>query len=778
MYKAEDLLLDRMVAIKFIPAYLTDNPVQKDRFINEAKALAALNHPNVATIYGIEESESESFIVMEYVDGCDLRKILTDHGSESGNYFMPIEKILQISLQVVEGMQAAHQKQIIHRDIKPENIMIGFQDRVKILDFGIAKITGKQSLTKIGTAVGTAAYMSPEQASGQQLDHRSDIWSFGVVLYEMITGRRPFDGDYEQSIVYSILHGQPDSIELYRQDVPENLRDIVYKSLSKNPDHRYQHCEELVAELRSSINHKGAAEETVSRKSGLGGGSSVFTVKKLNKKIKRYLNTLKNRSEISRGIIPVVLILFAVSFYIYYSNIQSNKPHGKKIAVLPFMNMSKDPNDEYFSDGIMEDILTELVKISDLKVISRTTMMRYKNTNKTLSEISEELNSDVVLEGSVRRDSNNLRITVQLIDSKTDEHIWADTYDEKPERVFIIQSKIALKIASTLQAELSADEKTRIENSKVYNPEVYNLILKGRYFVNKLDSLSVVKAIELFSKALAIDPENASVLSFLANAYIVQTEMGYINLEDGYSKARNLVTKALDIDDDLAVPHTVLGMIKVAYDWDWRGAEKEFQKAIKIEPGNTSTLNQMGQLARTFGNIDEAIILMQRTIELEPVDIINYLYLAHFQMYANRLDDAVGTIKKGLELNPHFPYLHYILGCTYMLKKEPDKALIEINKEPVEAYRFYLLPMLYNDLGRYKEADSTLKDCIAKYKDIGSYNIAEIFAYNGRIDLAFVWLEKAYESRDGSLPYIKGDPFLKNIVNDPRYNSFLEKMNL
>ena len=763
VYKAEDIQLDRIVALKFIPHSLTGNLSEKKIFVNEAKALAILNHPNVATIYSTEEYKGKYFIVMEFVEGKDLRKILTE--DEIPN--LTIEKIVNIIVQIVKGLQAAHNKQIVHRDIKPENIIINPEEQVKILDFGLAKMKGRELLTITGTTFGTVAYMSPEQSRGEYVDHRTDIWSVGVILYEMITRNRPFRGDYEQAIIYSILNETPEPINSKYYNIPKKLEKIVFKALAKKPDDRYSNCDEFLNELKSCPMPDSLKAER----------PEVSSLKH-NKNFNWYFKSIIKQLKISWRIIVAVVILLAIGIFIFYPKLSNNNLPGKKIAVLPFLNMSNNSNDEYLSDGIMEDILTQLAKISDLKVISRTTMMRYKNTNKTIGEISKDLNSDVLLEGSVRRDSNQVRITVQLIDSKTDEHIWAETYDEKPDQMISIQSEIALKIANTLKAELSKDEKSRIENSKFNNPVIYNLLLKGRYFINKLDSTSVVKAIELYNEALAIEPNNANILTHLANAYQVQTEMGYIGLAAGYSKSRQLVEKALSIDKDLANAHTVLGMIKVAYDWDWSGAGEEFQKAIKIEPGNITTLNQMGQLARTLGQFDEAINLMQRTVDLDPLIIINYLYLGQSQMYANQLNEAISTFKKGLELSPEFPYLHYMLASTYLLKGEPEKSLTEIEKEPIEAYRLYTLPMIYNDLKNKSQFELILNECIEKYQDIGSYNIAQIFAYNGNNDLAFSWLEKAYERRDGSLPYLKGDPFLKKIEKDPRYNKFLNKMNL
>lgn len=778
IYKAKDTKLGRTVAIKFLPNRDAINPDERIRFKREAMAVATLNHPNIATIHGLEEVDDRMFIVMEFIEGRELRDILSNAEEMRRVPVLPIEAILRLAIQIVKGLQAAHEEGIVHRDIKPENVMINTKDQVKITDFGLAKITGAELLTKTGTIVGTVAYMSPEQARGAPVDQRTDIWSVGVILYEMITGQRPFRGEYEHAVMYSILNENPEPLKLKYPAIPEKLEQIIGRTLAKNPSDRYQNCEQLLNDLQSCIHSTGPSDALDLQATAPEPETQGNAFKRLQRSASRRLKFI-NRQWRLPWMISIGIILLAVAgTYIFLRKSHPDREHGKKIAVLPFININKDPADEYFSDGIMEDILTQLVKISELKVISRTTMMRYKNTNKTLREISNELDADVVLEGSVRRDADRLRISVQLINANTDEHLWAESYDRELDQVFVIQSEIAQKIASTLKAKLSPAEKELLDLPKTYNPDVYNLLLKGRYFVNRLDSVNIAKGIDLYTEAGAIDPRNARVWAYLANAYTVQADCGYVSIDEGYSKGREMVDKALLLDDKLAIAHTVSGIIKLVYDWDWEGAEIECQKAIEIEPGNTTTINLMGQLARTLGRLEEAIEYIQRAINLEPVIVINYVYLAHFLMYADRLDEAVGIVEKGMELNSQFPYLHYLLGCVYLLHGKPENALVEMEKESFEPYRMYGLPLIYHALGRQGEADAALQECITKYHDIGSYNIAKIYAYRGDSDRAFEWLEKAYALRDVSLPEIKGDPFLKNIERDPRYAAFMKKMKL
>ena len=768
VYKAQDIKLDRFVAIKFLNRKVGSDAGEKDRFLVEAKALAKLNHPNVATIYDIQDYDDKSFIVMEFIEGTNLRAVIDQSKEGGGANNLTPDSIIDYTIQILHGLQAAHQKNIVHRDIKPENIIIDDENHVKILDFGLAKITNQPLLTKTGTTIGTVAYMSPEQTRGDTVDNRTDIWSAGVIFFELLTGYRPFKGEYEQAVIYSILNEDPIPLKNYNPDLPEKLGSIAMKALAKNPAGRYQNCSQFLKDLTVFAKTSGVSAADIS--SAAEGSNDTAENRK---------KSAGRKNKIRWAAAGSAFILIAAASVIILNLISpSEVAVNKKIAVLPFVNMSNDPEDEYLSDGIMEDILTQLVKISDLKVISRTTMMGYKNSPKDIREISKDLNADIILEGSVRRLDDQLRISVQLIDSRTDEHLWAETYNEKLTKGFNLESKIALKIASALQIKLTKEEQDDFEHSKIYDPEIYKMILQGRYFVNKLDSASIVKGIELYSQALSMEPNDAMILTSLANAFTVYADCGFISTQTGYSKARELVEKALQLNDKLPVAHSVLGLIKMVYDWDWTGAQDEFEKAIKMQPGNTTTLNQMGQLAQALGKPDEAVLLIQQAVDLEPVTMINYVYLGQFLMYDNRPDEAVAVLKRGLEINPHFAYLHYLLGCAYLLQEKYPEALQEIEKEPVDNYRLYGLSMAYYALGRKKEADRTLNECIIKYRDIGAFYIAEIHAFRGETDKAFEWLEKAYSLRDGALSYITGDPFLKKIFGDPRFETFMKKMNL
>jgi len=771
VFKAEDTKLKREVAIKFLPRFISTNDEERKRFEIEAQAAASLNHPNIAHIYAIEEAEDEMFIVMEFIDGIELKDKINS-GSISTH------EAINIAKQIAVGLEAAHKKGIVHRDIKSSNIMISNDGKVKITDFGLAKVKGNSQLTKIGSAIGTIAYMSPEQASGKTVDQCTDLWSLGVVFYEMLTGSQPFKGDYEQAIIYSILNEPPEPLRLKRPDIPEKLEQIVSRTLAKKPADRYQNCEQFLKDLQLFTQ---LAERVSTSDIQIGRKEPDTFANELEPSQKRkdeYLKKSVRQLEVPWKSIMVTLVIIAIGIYFFLQTLQPDYTNNKKIAVLPFTNINDDPADEYFSDGIMEDILTQLVKVGSLKVVSRTTMMRYKNSNKTLREISQELNADVVLEGSVRYDSSQVRISVQLIDANTDEHLWAETYDKEFNKVFIIQSEIAQKIAAALKTTLSPAEKKQIEKVINSNSNAYNLFLQGRYFYALGNRENVSKAIDKFLEALSIDPNDARIWAALATAYMRQADKGSLTSEEGYNKARWAVNTALSLDNDLAWGHAVLGLILTFYDWDMIAADIEFQKALELEPGNVVIIGNMAHLARVLGRFDEAIALLERAVDLEPISVIGYTNLGHCFMYTNRLEKAVEAYASAIELNPQYPAAHTFLGLVYLLQGKIEMAIREIEEESDEGWRMYGLALAYYGGNLKKQADTTLTYLITNYQNESAFQIAEVYAYSNKVNLAFEWLEKAYTLRDVGLTVMKNDPFLKNIKEDPRYAILMKKMRL
>ncbi len=477
-------------------------------------------------------------------------------------------------------------------------------------------------------------------------------------------------------------------------------------------------------------------------------------------------------------IILPLLILIAAGVYLFAPQLQTSKSYGKKIAILPFLNLSNNINDEYFSDGIMDDILTQLVKISDLKVISRTTMMHYKNSGKDLKEISKEVNADVVLEGSIRHYANQLRITVQLIDAGTDEHIWAESYDRNIKDIFNVQSQVATQIAEMLQAKLSSGEKEGLRKLTTKNPDAYNAYLQGRFYQQLRTHDDLEKAISYFRQAIQFDPRYALPWAGLSQIHSTQADMGILPIEEGYRLAKTEALKALDLDPKLAEAYARLAWINMTYDWDYSSADKNYKLALHLEPGNASIIQSSGVLASVLGRLDEAIELSKQAIELNPLLSTPHYNLGLDYYYAHKWKEGEAEVRKALDLNPQYPDAHVLIGRIYLAASKPKEALAEMQKETETPWRKFGIILAYHALVMKKEEEKGLAEFIKEYQYDSAYQIAEIYAFRNESDEAFKWLEQAYKQRDGGLGDMKGDPLMDNIVNDSRYKPFMKKLGL
>jgi serine/threonine protein kinase/Flp pilus assembly protein TadD len=590
VYKAKDTKLDRIVALKFLPKHLLYDKEAKGRFVHEAKAASALDHPNIATIYEIDEAQGECFICMAYIEGQSLKELIRQKK-------FSLEEILRIATQISEGLHTAHKKGITHRDIKSDNIMLTPEGTVKIMDFGLAKLKGAPKLTKTGTTTGTMQYMSPEQAQGMEVDQRSDIFSLAVVLYEMITGQLPFKGDHEAAIIYSIVNETPEPLARYKVNIPEGLQKIVDKALKKDLSTRYQSTADMVADL------KGLQKETTT-------GVSIPSKKKT----------------ISQSIIFIgIAIVIVIAAYAILSGLWAPSGTGptpgerKSIAVLPFKNMVPDPENDWFSDGITEDIITQLSKIGDLKVISRTSIMLYKDSKKNLRQIGEELGVATILEGSVRRADSRVRIVSQLIDAQTDEHIWAETYDRDLKDIFAIQSDVAQQIAQALKATLSPEEKERIRQKPTDNLEAYDYYLKAReYEARSYEKRDLEIAIELFEKAVTADPNFAEAFASLSRQHCRMYWYGHDRSPERLARAKETIDKALNLKPDEPIVRLANGYY---YYWgfrDYARALDEFSFCLQKEPGNSWNFSSIAWIQRRLGKFEEALKNLKTAFQLNP----------------------------------------------------------------------------------------------------------------------------------------------------------------
>jgi serine/threonine protein kinase/tetratricopeptide (TPR) repeat protein len=662
VYKAHDTRLRRDVAIKFLPTDVAQDADRRDRFYIEARAASALNHPNVATIYEIDEFEGpasagapvedstrragrQHFIAMEYIKGTTLRDRIAPAK-------LMAHEALDLATQIAGGLYAAHQQGVVHRDIKPENIMITASGLVKIMDFGLAKLTGGTRLTVAGTTMGTVAYMSPEQVRGEDVDQRSDIWSFGVVLYEMLTRTCPFQGDSVPAMMFEITNKEAQRLTELRTDAPPGLEAIVAKTLAKNPADRYQHLGELISDL-----------ELVKR----GGVPTVTFMRTAVKRSSKGVHSDKTRWIIAAAIV----VLAAVGIFLFLPPPQPASANTKTIAVLPFNNMSGNPEDEYFSDGMTEDILTQLGKIADLKVISRTTMMQYKGTKKSMRDIAKELNAGMVLEGSVRRAADQLRITAQLIDAGSDEHLWAESYDKEFKQILAIQSDVAQKIAAALHAKLSPAEKERIEKKPTASIEAYNLFLKGREYRSRHKKQDNETAIDLFKKAITLDSTFALAWAALSDAYSARYGFG---LEISWLDSAVAVSKkAIGLDGNSAEAYNALA-IGYYYNGIFDKALEAYRKAVDLNPNYFAAVANIGNTYTSEGRFDEALPWLKKAVVLAPRNPVLPAQVGYAYGQLGNFVEGERWLMKAIELQPDYTYANIDLANLYVIQNRDQQA--------------------------------------------------------------------------------------------------------
>ena len=585
VYKAEDTKLKRIVALKFLPPHLVSGGIEKKRFLHEAQAASALHHPNIISIFDIHEEVDKIFIVMEYCDG----QMLTDKIKDGP---LKQKELLDIGIGIAEGLNAAHKAKITHRDIKSQNIIISDDCPPKIIDFGIAKQIGMTDITKDGTTLGTQCYMSPEQLHGSTVDHRSDIFAFGVVLYEMATGKLPFSGKHDAEILYSVVNEEPIPITTLNPNMDEELQRIISKALEKNVKDRYQHADDLLADLRKL--KKGKPPKPTKAKAPIW-------------KIPAYIF----------GVVVIVLLLYSMF-------IKKDVISSKSIAVLPFTSIDRTEESEIFSDGIHDDILTQLAKIKDLKVIGRTSVMRYRNTEKRFKEIAEELNVSSILEGSVRRSGDRIRIVAQLIDPETEEHLWAETYDRDYADIFAIQSDVAEKIASALKATLTPEEISSIEKAPTENMEAYDYYLKGKYYWdNKVNREGNMMAAELLEKAVELDPSFTLAYAYLAVVdfalYVTGT---WDPTPERLEKGKYALEKATQLDPNHPEVHFAQASYYRQIEKEYKKAVIDYLKALEGRPNDGEINKNTGWAYMNLGEWNKAERYLLKAYELDPYGFV------------------------------------------------------------------------------------------------------------------------------------------------------------
>ncbi|MFC1603811.1 protein kinase [Planctomycetota bacterium] len=767
VYLARDTKLDRHVAIKSIPAELQASSTAQTRFQREAKLLASLNHPNIAVIHEIiEQDDGADYLILEYIPGETLAQRIAHKP-------LKFEEALSIGLQVAEAVSAAHDKGVIHRDLKPGNIKITPDGRVKVLDFGLAKASVSEdknvenTVTQPGRVIGTPAYMSPEQARGKSTDHRTDIWSFGCIMYEMLTGRLPFEGKTATDTLARIIERQPDW-EVLPQETPTNIRTLLRRCLEKDPRHRLRDIgdiaitlEETTTELQSPKLRMGPVEA----------GRAQPT--KWSRRALPWFIT---------GVAVTTVVFFA-SIIAFKLGVPPEKQEGKPITaivVLPFENLSGDPEQEYFVDGMTDALGAELGKIKALRVISRTSAMQYKDTDKVIPEIVKELGVDAVIEGSVLKAGNDVRVTAQLVDGRTDAHLWSDNYTGTLTNILALQSEVTLAIAREIEAALTPEEERRITRTEPVNPEAHEACLRGHWYFNKYSLEGFTKAREYFELAIEKDPNYAPAYAWLAMVYGATGYWGYVPPIDTQPKVKEAALKAIELDDTLAEAHLVLAGYSFYFDWDWPTAEREFKRAIELNPNLPEVRHTYSFYLTTMGRPNEAMAESKRAEELDPLNLVGMAVVAIPFLVAHRYDEAIEQLQKPLEMDPSFYPARQALWRIYRYKNLYEEAFAEAKKafsllgedEVVKA-----MERGYAESG-YRGAMRLAADELAarsKQRYVRPTEIARLYADAEEKDQTLHWLQRAYEERDAMLVHLR-DPDWDSLRSDPRFQDLLKRM--
>ena len=780
VYKAKDTRLGRVVALKVMRPDPQRDAVQKRRFLREAQAASALNHPGIVTVYEIDADAGLDYIAMEYVAGGTLAGLMA-----AGP--LPAERALRLMRQVADALAAAHAVGLVHRDLKPSNIMLASADHVKVVDFGLAKFTEAsastatvEAVTRSGTVMGTAPYMSPEQISGRAVDVRGDIFSLGTILYELLAGRRPFGEDSGTFTLAAILCEAPAPLA----GVSHGVARLLDRCLRKNPDERFASA----ADMRKAIDAVLEGERPLETAEQAPASPSAPAPEAPRD---AFQGSRPWRLRSLTAIVVALAVVAGVAASLLWLSRRAAGPQGEageakraaapaeatSIAVLPFVNMSPDPDQEYFSDGLSEELLDALTRIPQLRVISRTSSFQFKDKSEDIRAIAKKLNVAHVLEGSVRKSGKQIRITAQLVKASDGSHLWSQSYDRGLDDIFAVQEDIARSVAEATKVTLLGRD-LQIATPRGDNTEVYNLYLQGRYFTDRHRRENLEKAVSYYEQALTLDPGYARAWAGLGRVYIIQTDRGYDTRHETLRKGRQAVEKAVELDPNLAEAHAELGWIRTNYDWDWLGADAAYKRALELEPRNAMVVRQAAALAATLGRFEEAIERGRRAVELDPLSAGARVNLAGFAYYAGLLDEAEAAVRKGLELSPAYPSAHLQLGQVLSARSNPEAALAEMEREPEPIWRRFGLALVYHALGRKKEAEVALGELLEKHKEGGAFQIAEVYAFRGETDKAFEWLERAYAQRDPGLSGVKGDPLLKNLEADPRHAAFLKKMRL
>ena len=758
VYRARDEHLKHDVAIKVLPTGLLADDCAKQRFRKEALALSELNHPNIVVIHDFDTCNGIDYLVEEFVPGLSLDEMLVSGPLRE-------QEFISLGVQLSKGLAAAHEHGIIHRDIKPSNIRITPEGHLKILDFGLAKsvftpmlpANETPTLSETQAVVGTFPYMSPEQLRNGDLDSRTDIWSAGAVLYEMVTGRRAFPGS-GATLIDRILHESLTSASELNHDVTPSIDAVIQKCLAKDPNDRYQFARDLLADLRRLRRQNGE----------LSSGRTVLPAKRFQD----WKELLGWKMLFAFG---VAVSLVAVCYWLYHL---LSPPKTPSIAVLPFADLSINHDQQYFSDGLAEEIVDKLTKVSNLKVVARTSAFQFQGKNEDLRAVGRKLNVENILEGSVRKENDHVRISAQLVTVKDGFHIWSESYERDLASVFTVQEDIADAVVSALKIQLISPNPEGLKDAYSPAPEAYQQLLQARFLARRVDRDSLQKALEHVTKAVQLDPNYAAAYAERAGLTLSMGTMAWIDYKNAVEQARLDLEKAITINPNLSDPYRVRSLLQSTAESNCPEAERTIRKALELSPGDADALGQSGWIAMCLGHSKEAADRLNQAIALDPLQPGRYLRLAQNLRDMGKFDEALRNIDRALEINPSMVWAHETKGEVYLAQNRLEESLAEMQKEPPGFLADTGMALAYHALGRTRESNSIVAGLIANCANDCAYQIAQIYAYRGAVDQAFVWLNRACDQHDGALMLVKTDLLLKHLRRDPRYTQILARLNL